>query len=189
MPFVTEEIWSAVSDSGKPLMLSEYPQFDESLCFEKEEQDFEKIIAAIRAVRNRRSEMNVVPSVKAAVYIETAEKDVFEAGKMFIERLAWASSVTVGDSFDMPDAVTAVTHNARIFIPLDDLIDREKEIARLEKEKKAAQKDIDFSSGKLNNPGFISKAPAAQIENERAKLAKAEEKMANILKSIEALKK
>ncbi len=189
MPFVTEEIWSAVSDEDTPLMLSDYPQFDSSLCFDREENDFEKIIAAIRAVRNRRSEMNVVPSVKAALYIETADKEVFEAGKMFIERLAWASSVTIGDSFDMPDAVTAVTDSARLFIPLDDLIDRDKEIARLEKEMKAVQKDIDFSRGKLNNQGFLAKAPAAQVENERAKLAKAEDKMEKILLSLNNLRK
>ena len=189
MPFVTEEIWSAVDDSGKPIMLSDYPVFDEKLCFAAEESDFEKVITAIRAVRNRRAEMNVVPSVKASLHIETKDKEVFEAGRMFFERLASASSVEVGDSFDMPDAVTVVTDSARIFIPLDDLVDREKEIARLEKEKKSVQKDIDFSSNKLNNQGFIAKAPAAQIENEKAKLAKAQEKMAKIEQSIAALKK
>ena len=133
--------------------------------------------------------MNVVPSVKASLHIETKDKEVFESGRMFFERLASASSVEVGDSFDMPDAVTVVTDSARIFIPLDDLVDREKEIARLEKEKKSVQKDIDFSSNKLNNQGFIAKAPAAQIENEKAKLAKAQEKMAKIEQSIAALKK
>ncbi len=189
MPFVTEEIWSAVDDSGKPIMLSDYPVFDEKLCFAAEESDFEKVIIAIRAVRNRRAEMNVVPSVKASLHIETKDKEVFESGRMFFERLASASSVEVGDSFDMPDAVTVVTDSARIFIPLDDLVDREKEIARLEKEKKSVQKDIDFSSNKLNNQGFIAKAPAAQIENEKAKLAKAQEKMAKIEQSIAALKK
>ena len=189
MPFVTEEIWSAVDDSGKPIMLSDYPVFDEKLCFAAEESNFEKVITAIRAVRNRRAEMNVVPSVKASLHIETKDKEVFESGRMFFERLASASSVEVGDSFDMPDAVTVVTDSARIFIPLDDLVDREKEIARLEKEKKSVQKDIDFSSNKLNNQGFIAKAPAAQIENEKAKLAKAQEKMAKIEQSIAALKK
>lgn len=189
MPFVTEEIWSAVDDSGKPIMLSDYPVFDEKLCFAAEESDFEKVITAIRAIRNRRAEMNVVPSVKASLHIETKDKEVFESGRMFFERLASASSVEVGDSFDMPDAVTVVTDSARIFIPLDDLVDREKEIARLEKEKKSVQKDIDFSSNKLNNQGFIAKAPAAQIENEKAKLAKAQEKMAKIEQSIAALKK
>ena len=88
----------------------------------------------------------------------------------------------------MPGAVTVVTDSARIFIPMDELVDKEKELARLNKEKAAVQKDIDFSSNKLNNQGFISKAPAAQIENEKAKLAKAQEKMAKILQSLEALK-
>ncbi|MGN0642175.1 MAG: valine--tRNA ligase [Huintestinicola sp.] len=187
MPFITEEIWSAISDSETPLMLSDYPVFDEKLVFAEEEQDFEKIIDAIRAVRNRRAEMNVVPSVKAKLYIETADKAVFESGVMFFEKLASASSVEIGDSFDISDAVTVVTHSARIFIPLSDLVDKEKELARLNKEKAAVQKDIDFSNNKLNNPGFMAKAPEKQIEAEKAKLAKALEKMAKIEQSIASL--
>ncbi|MDY2848001.1 MAG: class I tRNA ligase family protein, partial [Oscillospiraceae bacterium] len=189
MPYVTEEIWSAVSDDDSPIMLSDYPVYDEKLSFAEDEAAFEKIIEAIRAIRNRRAEMNVVPSVKAKLFIETEYKDIFSQSEMFFERLASASSVEVCDSFDGADAVTVVTDSARIFIPLDDLVDREKELARLEKEKKAVQKDIDFSSNKLNNQGFMAKAPAAQIENEKAKLAKAQEKMAKIEQSIAAMKK
>ncbi|MCC8043460.1 MAG: valine--tRNA ligase [Oscillospiraceae bacterium] len=189
MPFITEEIWSAVSDSEKPIMLSDYPVYDEKLEFTQDELDFEKIVDAIRAVRNIRAEMNVVPSVKAKLYIETAETQVFTQGKMFFEKLAYASEVEIGTAFDIKDAATAVTHSARIFIPLDELVDKDKELARLEKEKKAVQKDIDFSSGKLNNPGFMAKAPEKQIEAERAKLAKAQDKMAKIAQSIEKLNK
>jgi len=189
MPFITEEIWSAVSDSEKPIMLSDYPVYDEKLEFTQDELDFEKIVDAIRAVRNIRAEMNVVPSVKAKLYIETAETQVFTQGKMFFEKLAYASEVEIGTAFDIKDAATAVTHSARIFIPLDELVDKDKELARLEKEKKAVQKDIDFSSGKLNNPGFMAKAPEKQIEAERAKLAKAQDKMAKIEQSIEKLNK
>ncbi|MDE5578027.1 MAG: valine--tRNA ligase, partial [Oscillospiraceae bacterium] len=189
MPFVTEEIWSAVSDSEVPCILSEFPQYDEKLNFADEEKQFEKIIAAIRGIRNRRAEMNVPPSKKAALHIETAETEIFEQGKMFFERLASASSVEIAAKIDMPDAVTVVTDSARIFIPMDELVDKEKELARLNKEKAAVQKDIDFSSNKLNNQGFVAKAPAQQIEAEKAKLAKAQEKMAKIEQSIAALQK
>ena len=108
---------------------------------------------------------------------------------IFFEKLASASSVEIGSSFDVPDSVTAVTHSARIFIPLDDLVDKEKELARLAKEKAAVQKDIDFSQGKLNNPGFMAKAPEKQVEAEKAKLAKALDKMAKIEQSIAAFSK
>ncbi len=189
MPYITEEIWSAVSDSDKPVMLSDFPVFDEKLVYKKEEEDFGKIIDAIKAVRNIRSEMNVVPSVKAQLFIETADKDVFKAGVMFFEKVASASSVEIGDSFDIPDAVTAVTHSARIFIPMSELVDKEKELARLNKEKASVQKDINFSQGKLNNAGFMAKAPEKQIEAEKAKLAKALEKMEKIEQSIAAFSK
>ena len=189
MPFITEEIWSAIDDGDVPVMLSDYPVFDEKLVFTAEEEAFEKIIDAIKAVRNRRSEMNVVPSVKAKLYIETADADIFKSGIIFFEKLASASSVEIGASFDVPDSVTAVTHSARIFIPLDDLVDKEKELARLAKEKAAVQKDIDFSQGKLNNSGFMAKAPEKQVEAEKAKLAKALDKMAKIEQSIAAFSK
>ena len=189
MPFITEEIWQALSNTETPLMLETFPTFDENLVFANEETDFEKIIIAIKAIRNRRAEMNVVPSVKAALFIETIDKNAFEQGVMFFERLASASEVTIGEKFDMPDAVTVVTDCARIFIPLDDLVDKEKELARLAKEKATVEKDIAFLSGKLNNQGFIAKAPAKLIEVEKAKLAKAEEKMSKIEESISALKK
>ncbi len=189
MPFITEEIWQALSDTDKPLMLEDFPVYDEKLTFGKEEADFEKIITAIKAIRNRRSEMNIVPSVKAKMFIETESKQAFENGIMFFERLASASEVTIGDKFNIPDAVTVVTDCARIFIPLDDLVDKEKELERLAKEKAAVQKDIDFLSGKLNNQGFLAKAPAQLIQAEKAKLAKAEEKMAKIEQSIAALNK
>ena len=189
MPFITEEIWSAIDDGNVPVMLSDYPVFDEKLVFTAEEEAFEKIIDAIKAVRNRRSEMNVVPSVKAKLYIETADADLFKSGIIFFEKLASASSVEIGASFDVPDSVTAVTHSARIFILLDDLVDKEKELARLAKEKATVQKDIDFSQGKLNNPGFMAKAPEKQVEAEKAKLAKALDKMAKIEQSIAAFSK
>ena len=160
-----------------------------NLIFVKEETDFEKIMAAIKAIRNCRAQMNVVPSVKASLHIETAEREIFESGSMFFERLGGASSIEVSEKIEMEDAVTVVTSAARIFIPLNDLVDKEKELARLSKEKSDVQKDIDFLSGKLNNKGFLAKAPEAHVEEEKAKLLKAEEKMEKIMQSIEAMQK
>ncbi len=187
MPFITEEIWQVLCEGEGAIMLSSFPVYDESLDFADEEKKFEKIVDAIKSIRNRRGEMNVPPSVKAHIFIETKEKEVFSMGTMFFEKLASANEITIGESFDMPNAVTCVTDAARIFIPLTDLVDKEKELARLNKEKASVQKDIDFSSGKLNNQGFISKAPAQQVEAEKAKLLKAQEKMAKIEQSIAAL--
>ena len=189
MPFITEEIWQTLCEGEGAIMLADFPVYDSALDFADDEVSFEKIITAIKAVRNRRAEMNVPPSVKAALHIETAEKATFEQGVLFFERLASASEVEIADKVDMPDAVTVVTDSARIFIPLDQLVDKEKELARLDKEKKAVQKDIDFSQGKLNNQGFLAKAPQQQVEAEKAKLAKALEKMAKIEESIKAFTK
>ncbi|SDA18209.1 valyl-tRNA synthetase [Ruminococcus sp. YE71] len=188
MPYITEEIWQVLTDGASILMLEKYPTFDESLSFAQEEADFGKIIAAIKAVRNIRSEMNVAPSVKAKLAIETAEKDVFAKGEIFFERLASASSIEIADKIELPDSVTVVTDAARIFIPLSDIVDSDKERERLNKEKQKVQKDIDFLSGKLSNQGFLAKAPEQLINAQKEKLAKAQEKMAKIEQSLAALK-
>ncbi len=188
MPFITEEIWQTLCEGEGAIMLSEFPVYNEKLNFAEDEAEFEKIIAAIKAVRNLRSEMNVPPSVKAALHIETADKETFSRGRLFLERLAYADEIEISDKINLENTVTAVTDSARIFIPLDKLVDKEKELARLDKEKKAVRKDIDFSQNKLNNQGFMAKAPAAQIEAEKAKLAKALEKMEKIEQSIAALR-
>ncbi len=189
MPFITEEIWQALVNDGSAIMVSDFPVYDEALSYADDEAKFEKIIDAIKGIRATRTGMNVPPSVKAKVYIETAEQEIFKSGVMFFERLASASEVEIADKWDIPDSVTVVTDCARIFIPLSDIIDVEKEMARLDKEKKAVQKDLDFLNGKLNNQGFLAKAPEKLIEAEKAKLAKAQEKMAKIEESIAALKK
>ncbi|WP_101910808.1 valine--tRNA ligase [Marasmitruncus massiliensis] len=187
MPFITEEIWQALPHDGESIMVSKFPAYDERLNFAQDEADFEKIMDAIKAIRNRRGEMNVPPSRKAHVSIATTEQAVFEAGKPFFERLASASHVEIGDSFSMEGAVQVITDAARIFIPMGDLIDYEKELARLNREKAAAEKDIAMLSGKLSNENFVSKAPAAVVEAEREKLAKHRERLAKIEESIAAL--
>ncbi len=186
MPFITEEIWQVLVGDDSMIMLESYPVYDESIDFTAEETAFEKIISAIKAVRNTRTELNVPPSVKAKLYIETAEPELFQNATVFFEKLASASEVETGAKFEMENCAGAVTDAARIFIPMDQLVDKEKELARLDKEKAKVQKDIDFLSGKLNNPGFVAKAPEKLIEAEKAKLAKAQEKMDKILASMAA---
>ena len=189
MPFITEEIWQALPHQGESIMVSQWPRYKEELNFAAQEQQFEKLMDAIKAVRARRSEMNVPPSKKATLFIETSFEDVFRQGCAFLERLAWADAVEIGSSFDAEGCVQVITDSARIFIPLAQLVDREKEIARLSKEKADCQKDIYFLSGKLNNPGFVAKAPEKVIAVEREKLAKAQERMAKIEESLAAFEK
>ena len=190
MPFITEEIWQSLPHEGEAeaIMISQWPTWSEALSFQKEEADFQKIIDIIRAIRNQRTEMNIPPSKKAKVYIETAEAEIFVNGIPFLQRLASASEVEVGEKFELPGAVQIITHAARALIPMDELIDREKELARLEKEREKCQSDIDFIGRKLDNPGFVAKAPAQLIETERAKLAQHKERMAKILESIAAMR-
>lgn len=188
MPYITEEIWQVLTNESGPIMISQFPQYDEKLSFINEEDDFGKIIEAIKAVRARRTEMNVPPSVKAKIFIETQNKSLFEKCSVFFEKLASASEIEVSEKYEIEDAVTAVTDSARLFIPMNELVDKDKELARLEKEKTKVQKDIDFLGGKLSNEGFLAKAPEKLIEAEKAKLARAEEKMAKIVQSMAALK-
>ncbi len=184
MPYITEEIWQSmpVEDQPESIMVSQWCKYDEKICFPREQEDFGKIIDAVKAIRVQRSELNVPPSKKASLEIETGDKELFESCAVFFTRLAGASSVEVKEKVESAEGkMTAVTAAARLFMPKGELVDAEKEAARLDKEIKAVQKDIDFLSKKLNNPGFLAKAPKEQIENERAKLEKAEEKMRKLL--------
>ena len=194
MPFITEEIWQAIPNDCESIMIAPWPQYQEDLCFRQEEEDFEKVMSAIKAIRNRRAEMNVPPSKKARVLVKTLDTDVFESGAMFIERLASASEVKVSgvapqQGEDFSDAVQVITDSARIFIPLDELVDKEKELARLEKERKACEKDIAMVEQKLSSQGFIEKAPQNVVEAERVKLEKHKERMEKIIESIAAFSK
>jgi len=188
MPFITEEIWQSLPHSGDSIMVSAWPIYNEALDFSKEEEDFEKVMDAIKAIRNRRSEMNVPPSRKAKVCIATNEKEVFSAGVSFFIRLASASEVEIADNFDLQGAVRVVTDVANIFIPMNELVDVTAELSRLEKDLKKALEDKTFFEKKLNNPGFVAKAPAAVLEEQKEKLKKVEDKIALINQSIEELK-
>ena len=192
MPFITEEIWQSMPVAGQPesIMIAKWCEYDEKLNFAAEAEAFTKIIDAIKAIRVQRNELNVPPSKKVSMHIETADTALFDSCRVFFERLAGAGELEIAEKVNAADGmVTVVTSAARVFMPMGELVDTEKELVRLEKEKKNAQKDIDFLSGKLNNSGFLAKAPAQQVENERAKLAKAQEKMNKIIESINALKK
>ena len=189
MPFITEEIWQSLPHVGESIMVSEFPVYDEKLVFEDEEKEMDKIMTAIRAIRNRRAEMNVVPSKKAKVFIETEDKDTFEQAGVFMQKLASASEVEVGDSFDMPTAVSIITEDARMYIPLDELVDFEAEKARLNKELAAAEKDLEFINNKLNNPNFVSKAPEAVVQKQKDAAEKLNDKIAMLKESIESIGK
>lgn len=187
MPFITEEIWQTLPHEGESIMVSPWPVYSDELNFAAEEEQMERIMTAVRAVRNRRSEMNVPPSKKAHIYIATADKETFEAAQVFMQKLAYASGVTVGDSFDMPGAVSIVTDAARMYIPMDELIDFEKELARLNKERASAQKELDGVNAKLSNENFVSKAPEAVVNKQKDIAAKLNEKIAMLDESIAAI--
>ena len=188
MPFITEEIYQAIPHDEDSIMISKWTEFDEKLSFTADEAEMERIMKAIRAIRNRRSEMNIPPSRKATVYVETAFADTFNMGADFVKRLASANEVVVGESFDsLGNTVTIITDDAKIFIPMGDLVDFEAEKKRLEKELAQAQDKLDFINKKLSNPGFVNKAPEKVVAQNKADAAKLEEKIANIRNSIEAL--
>ena len=190
MPYITEEIWQTLphtEEDQKALMVSPYPVRRPELDCPQAEQEMKRIMDAIRGIRNRRAEMNVPPSRKAKVYIASAAQDTFCNGSAFISRLAYASAVEVGEQFDIPGAVTVVTADARIYIPMDELVDKQAERARLSKELEAAQKQLSQAQGKLNNPGFTGKAPANVVEGVRANAAKLEDKIRMLNASLEAL--
>ena len=188
MPFITEEIWQTLPHDGDTIMLSPWDEFSEALSFPEEEEQMNKIMTAVKAVRNRRAEMNVAPSKKAQVFIETPYGDTFKKGTEFFKRLSSASDVSVGEKFDgMDKAVSIITESARIYIPMDELVDFEAERERLNKEKEKLQKDIDFVNGKLNNPNFVSKAPEKVVEAQRKALCEYTEKMKLLDESLNKL--
>ncbi|CDA19876.1 valine--tRNA ligase [Ruminococcus sp. CAG:488] len=189
MPFITEEIWQTLPHEGESIMISEWPVYKDEYDFSFEEQEMDRIMEAVRAIRNRRAEMNVPPSKKAKYYIATAHKDTFEKAGIFMQRLASCSEAEIGDSFEIDDAVCIVTTDAKIYIPLGELVDFEKEIARLNKEKEKVLKDLEFIDKKLNNENFVAKAPKAVVDGQREAAQKLRDKIAMIDESIEKFQK
>ena len=189
IPFITEEIWQSLPHEGTALMLERYPAFDPALSFPEDEQNFEMVMNAIKAVRARRSEMNVPPSRKAHLIIVTDKKAAFEAGVSYIKKLAYASEVTVtGEAPASTDGmVSVVTDNARMFMPMAELVDLEKERERIRKELANAEKQLAGQNAKLSNQNFVTRAPEAVVNVEREKKAKLEALIENLKISLEHL--
>lgn len=190
MPFITEEIWQTIphDTDGKTVMLEKYPEYDPSLDFPSEAEEMMKVMEAITAIRTQRNEMNVPPSKKAKLFIATAIPETFSNGEQFFKKLASASEVEISDSFDIDGAVTVVTSDAKIYIPMEELVDKEAERKRLNKELKQVEKMLAQDEGKLNNPGFMSKAPEKVIEKIKGQAEKEREKIALIHAAMDALK-
>ena len=187
MPFITEEIYSSLPGEEGFIMVKDYPEYREDFTFAAAEEDMNRIIDAIKAIRVRRNEMGVVPSRKAKLFVETKYPETFSGATAFFERLASAASLEVVEDYADENAVKIITDSATIHIPLGDLVDFEAERARLKKELDAMDSEIKRAEGKLSNEGFVSRAPAAVVEAEKAKLEKYKEKRDSIKEAIAKL--
>ena len=190
MPFITEEIFSYLPTGEASIMISSWPEYDPALDYSDDKKNMEVIMDAIRSVRNIRSQMNVVPSRKAKLIIVTDNKALFDKSAPYFEKLASASETVIESSADeVPEnAVNVVVEGATIYIPLNDLVDREKEIERLTKELKTLEGEIKRVEGKLGNAGFVAKAPAHVVEEEKAKGVKYTKMLEEVKQSLEKLK-
>ena len=188
MPFITEEIYCTLPTHEETIMTSAWPKYDAALNFSEAEKDMSLIIGAIKAIRNVRAEMNVVPSKKAKLYFVTDREEVFGKGVAFYEKLASADGTEfLTDRSLAPEkTVSAVVEGAEILLPLDQLVDKDKEIARLTKEKQSVESEIKRAEGKLQNQGFLAKAPEKLIQEEKEKLAKYKEMLRTVEESLAA---
>ena len=191
MPFITEEIWQAIPHEGKFLMLADWPKYDESLNFGAEAAHMESVMNAIRSIRNRRAEMNVPLSKKSTLYVVSDKGEIFRQGEGFICRLAYADKVIIceTDPEGHENMVCVVTNDAKLYIPLEELIDFEKELARLEKEKANCLKQIAMFEGKLSNEAFVSRAPEKVVAEQREKLEKNRALLAQLEESEKRLRR
>ena len=194
MPFVTEEIFCTLCPEEESVMISSWPAYRDDWNFAQAEKSVDTIKEAVRAIRNVRTGMNVPPSRKAKVFVvsgDEAVRDIFEKGSIFFATLGHASEVSVqADKTGIAeDAVSAMIHGASIYMPLDELVDIQKELSRLQEEKSRLEKEIARASGMLSNERFISKAPAAKVEEERAKLDKYQKMMAQVEERLAQLQK
>ncbi|OUN22757.1 valine--tRNA ligase [Pseudoflavonifractor sp. An85] len=189
MPFITEEIWQALPHEGDFLMLQSWPKADPAWSDVAAKESMEAVMDVIRAIRARRSEMNVPPSKKAALTIVTNEADIFAAGEAHLKRLAWCSSVTVQqeDLTDTAGMVCDITHMAKLYMPLAELVDLAKEKARLEKDLGKKQGELKGLEGKLSNPGFLSKAPEHVVAAEKDRAEKLKVLIEKIQEQLSAM--
>ena len=191
MPFITEEIWQSLPHEGEALIVAQWPEYREDLAFKAEADQMESVMNAIRAIRNRRAEMNVPPSKKAALYVQTAKPQVFTEGEGFLLRLAYADTVTLlaNEPENLDGMVTITTADAKLYIPMGQLVDVAKELARINKELEAAKKFLNSLEAKLSNEKFVSRAPEAVVNAEREKAAKHRDLIAQLEQSLAAMQK
>ena len=191
IPFITEEIWQSIPHQGQALIVAPWPKTDAALAFPQEETQMEAVTQAIRAVRARRAEMNVPPSKKATLYVVTEKTAVFTQGIPFIQRLAYAGEVVVSsaDPDGAGDMVSAVTADAQLYIPLDQLVDVAGELTRVNRELEKAEKNLAATEGKLANEKFTARAPEAVVNAEREKAEKFRALVAQLTDSKQKLEK
>ena len=191
MPFITEEIWQSIPHEGEALIVAAWPTASEALNFKAEEDAMESVMSAIRAIRNRRTEMNVPPSKKAALHIFTAKPQIFQEGEGFLQRLAYTDEVKLLDTEpeNLDGMVTITTSDAKLYIPMGQLVDVQKEIERISKELEAAKKFLASLEAKLSNEKFVSRAPEAVVAAEREKATKTADLIAQLSESLAAMQK
>ncbi len=188
MPYITEEIYQALPHDGEALIIADYPTYTEALSFPAEEEAFQSVIAVIRAVRARRQEMNVPANRRPHLYIVTEKPEIFEAGKAYLAKLAYAGDVTVCTELaDTAGMAGAVTNDAKLYMPMAELVDLEKERARIEKELAKARQDVERTEARLANKAFTDKAPERVVAAEREKVQKAKALIANLEEGLKAL--
>ncbi len=191
MPFITEEIWQSIPHEGEALIVAQWPEVRADLSFKAECDQMESVMDAIRAIRNRRTEMNVPPSKKAALFVLTSKPQIFHEGEGFLQRLAYADEVTLLDAepANLDGMVTITTAEAKLYIPMGQLVDVEKELARINKELESQKKFLASLEAKLSNEKFVSRAPEAVVNAEKEKAAKTRDLIAQLTESLEAMKK
>ena len=191
MPYITEEIWQSLPHEGKALIVAQWPMASDALSFKEEEAHMESVMNAIRAIRNRRAEMNVPPSKKATLYVLTSKPQVFTEGEGFIQRLAYADRIEMlkKEPANLDGMVTCATADAKLYIPMGQLVDIAKELERIAKELDKARKNLASIQGKLSNEKFTARAPEAVVNAEREKAKKAADLIASLEESEAALKK
>ena len=190
MPFITEEIWQSLPHEEKALIIAKWPEFRSDLQFAKEEAEMESVMDAIRAIRNRRAEMNVPPSRKAALFVLPSKAHMYKEGEGFIQRLAYAENVTIltKEPENIDGMVCCTTADAKLYIPMGELVDIAKELERIDKELEKARKNLAMLEGKLSNENFVARAPQAVVDAEREKAAKAKDLIVQLEESAAALK-
>ena len=191
MPFITEEIWQSLPHEGDALIAAQWPQYREDLNFKAEAEHMESVMEAIRAIRARRADMNVPPSKKAALFVLTSKPQVFAEGEGFIQRLAYADAVTMLETEpeNLDGMVTITTADAKLYIPMGQLVDVAKEVERISKELDKARKFLASLEAKLSNEKFVGRAPEAVVAAEREKAAKQSDLIAQLEESLAAMQK